>query len=130
MKKIFFIVFTMFLMCGCQAKDKEPLVFKGKSENWSVEEKVYSKIDKGNEENKKIILEYKGNDVKSVGDFEFKVEAPNGQWGIADIQLNDEGVFMNDSKGPVSRKIFKSDELKIIINWKDKTESFPLKNIE
>ena len=47
---------------------------------------------------------------------------------MGDIQLNDEGVFVDGCKGPVSRKTSESDELEIIINWKDKTESFPLKS--
>lgn len=119
-----FILLLLFQLSACQ--NKEPINFTGEGENWSTEVQVSPA--NGNEENKKINLQYKGNNVKSVGDFDFKVEAPNGQWGMGIIQLNDEGVFVDDSKGSVSRKTSKSDELKIIINWNDKTENFPLKS--
>ncbi|MGR9527810.1 hypothetical protein ACSS31_29625 (plasmid) [Priestia megaterium] len=80
MKRIFFIVFTLFLMCGCQVKDKEPLVFTGKSDNWTVKEIVKPNSDKDKGEPKTIKLTYTGKDMKSVGEFSFKLEAPNGQW--------------------------------------------------
>ena len=73
-----FILLLLFQLSACQ--NKEPINFAGEGENWSAEVQVSPA--NGNEENKKINLQYKGSNVKSVGDFEFKVEAPNGQWGI------------------------------------------------
>jgi len=45
MKKVYFIVFILFLMCGCQGK--EPLDFSGENKNWSANVNVNpSKNDK------------------------------------------------------------------------------------
>ncbi|GAB1780877.1 hypothetical protein PMEGAS67_63550 [Priestia megaterium] len=53
-------------MCGCQSKDKEPLVFTGKSDNWTVKETVKPISDKDKGEPKTIKLIYTGKDRKSV----------------------------------------------------------------
>jgi len=128
MKKILFIIFTLFLLCACQNKDKDPLVFSGKSDNWTVEEIVEQVPQEGPNEPKTIKLHYIGKDIKSVGEFSFKLEAPNGQWGISTIELNKEGKFTESTKGIVSRETLKSDKPIIILEWNDKKEKIPLKN--
>ncbi|MDY0943624.1 hypothetical protein [Priestia megaterium] len=130
MKKIFFIVFALFLMFGCQAKDKEPLVFTGKSENWTVKEIVTPSSDKDKGEPKTIKLTYTGKDMKSVGEFSFKLEAPNGQWGVSIIELDKEGKFKDSTNGIVSRETLKSDKPTIILKWNGHSEEIVLKNIE
>ncbi|MDY0943771.1 hypothetical protein [Priestia megaterium] len=130
MKKIFFIVFTLFLMCGCQGKDKEPLVFTGKSENWTVKEIVTPSSDKDKGEPKTIELNYTGKDMKSVGEFSFKLEAPNGQWGVSIIELDKEGKFKDSTNGIVSRETLKSDKPTITLKWNGQSEEIVLKNIE
>ncbi|MDR7207503.1 hypothetical protein [Priestia megaterium] len=127
MKKMFFIAFILLLMCGCQSKDKEPLVFLGKSDNWTVEEVVKRVSQEGPNEPKTIKLHYIGKNLKSVGEFSFKLESPNGQWGISTIELNKEGKFTESTKGIVSRETLKSDKPTIILEWNDKKEEIPLK---
>lgn len=38
-------------------------------------------------ESETIMLRYKGTDIDSVEEFEFKVEAPNWGWRMGDMQL-------------------------------------------
>ncbi|CAI8949746.1 Lipoprotein [Priestia megaterium] len=128
MKRIFFIVFTLFLMCGCQGKDKEPLVFTGKSDNWTVKEIVKPSSNKDKGELKTIKLNYTGKDMKSVGEFSFKLEAPNGQWGVSIIELDKEGKFEEKTNAIVNRETLKSDKPIIILKWNDKKEEITLKN--
>jgi len=128
MKKIFFTLFILVLMCGCQGKDKEPLVFTGKSDNWTVKEigKPSSDEDKG--ELKTIKLTYRGKDMKSVGEFSFKLETPNGQWGVSIIELDKEGNFEEKTNAIVNRETLKSDKPIIILKWNDQKEEITLKN--
>lgn len=128
MKKIFFTVFILFLMCGCQGKDKEPLVFTGKSDNWTVKEIVKPSSDKDKGELKTIKLTYTGKDMKSVGEFSFKLEAPNGQWGVSIIELDKEGNFEEKTNAIVNRETLKSDKPIIILKWNDQKEEITLKN--
>ncbi|MGX4607911.1 hypothetical protein [Priestia sp. JNUCC 25] len=128
MKRISFIVFTLFLMWGCQDKDKEPLVFTGKSDNWTVKEIVKPSSDKDKGEPKTIKLTYTGKDMKSVGEFSFKLEAPNGQWGVSIIELDKEGNFEEKTNAIVNRETLKSDKPIIILKWNDKKEEIILKN--
>ncbi|MFE3982602.1 MULTISPECIES: hypothetical protein [unclassified Priestia] len=128
MKRIFFIVFTLFLMCGCQGKDKEPLVFTGKSDNWTVKEIVKPSSNKDKGELKTIKLNYTGKDMKLVGEFSFKLEAPNGQWGVSIIELDKEGKFEEKTNAIVNRETLKSDKPIIILKWNDKKEEITLKN--
>ncbi|GAB1793245.1 hypothetical protein [Priestia megaterium] len=128
MKRISFIVFTLFLMWGCQGKDKEPLVFTGKSDNWTVKEIVKPSSDKDKGEPKTIKLTYTGKDMKSVGEFSFKLEAPNGQWGVSIIELDKEGNFEEKTNAIVNRETLKSDKPIIILKWNDKKEEIILKN--
>ena len=117
-------------MCGCQGKDKEPLVFTGKSENWTVKEIVTPSSDKDKGEPKTIKLTYTGKDMKSVGEFNFKLEAPNGQWGVSIIELDKEGKFKDSTNGIVSRETLKSDKPTITLKWNGQSEEIILKNIE
>mgnify|MGYP001032252410 CR=1 FL=1 len=128
MKKIFFMVFTLFLICGCQGKDKEPLVFTGKSDNWTVKEIVKPSSNKDKGEPKTIKLTYTGKDMKSVGEFSFKLEAPNGQWGVSIIELDKEGNFEEKTNTIVNRETLKSDKPIIILKWNDQKEEITLKN--
>ncbi|MFP7736741.1 hypothetical protein ACLHDF_25770 [Priestia aryabhattai] len=127
MKRICFLVFVLFMLYGCQSQDKEPLVFKGKSENWSVEE-IVKPNDKGNEESKTIKLKYIGDDMKSVGEFDFKLDTPNGQWGMGIIELDKKGRFKETNKTIVSRETLKSDKPTVTIKWNSNSEDIPLKN--
>ncbi|TJZ32243.1 hypothetical protein FA002_24005 [Priestia megaterium] len=128
MKKIFFIAFILFLMCGCQSKGKEPLLFTGKSDNWIVKETVKPISDKDKGEPKTIKLTYTGKDKKSVGEFSFKLEAPNGQWGVSIIELDKEGKFEEKTNAIVNRETLKSDKPIIILKWNDQKEEITLKN--
>jgi len=71
-----------------------------------------------------------GKDMKSVGEFNFKLEAPNGQWGVSIIELDKEGKFKDSTNGIVSRETLKSDKPTITLKWNGQSEEIILKNIE
>lgn len=51
-------------------------------------------------------MTYTGKDKKSVGEFSFKLEAPNGQWGVSIIELDKEGKFEEKTNAIVNRETF------------------------
>ncbi|MCA4158290.1 MULTISPECIES: hypothetical protein [Priestia] len=119
-------VLLFISLVGCQSKDEKPLNFSGKGDNWSTKVIVKSIGDK--KENKKINLTYIGNDLDSVGEFEFKLDAPNGQWGMGAIKLDKEGKFEGESNMNVSEKTSKSNQLVLHIEWANQSEEIVLEN--
>ncbi|MGI8373000.1 hypothetical protein [Priestia megaterium] len=119
-------VLLFISLIGCQSKNEKPLNFSGKGDHWSAKVTVKSNEDK--KENKKIKLTYLGNDLDSVGEFEFKLDAPNGQWGMGAIKLDKEGKFEGKSDMNTSEKTSKLDQLVLHIEWNNESEEIVLEN--
>ncbi|MEH6855036.1 hypothetical protein [Priestia megaterium] len=129
MKKWYVALISVLLfisLIGCQSKNEKPLTFSGKGDHWSAKVTVESNEDK--KENKSIKLNYLGNDLNSVGEFEFKLDAPNGQWGMGAIKLDKEGNFEGESDMNTSEKTSKSDQLVLHIEWNNQSEEIVLEN--
>jgi len=129
MKKWYLALISVLLfisLIGCQSKNEKPLTFSGKGDQWSAKVAVDSNEDK--KENKSIKLNYLGNDLDSVGEFEFKLDAPNGQWGMGAIKLDKEGNFEGESDMNTSQKTSKSDQLVLHIEWNNQSEEIVLEN--
>ncbi|MDH2364018.1 hypothetical protein [Priestia megaterium] len=129
MKKWYVALISVLLfisLIGCQGKNEKPLTFSGKGDQWSAKVTVDSNEDK--KENKSIKLNYLGNDLDSVGEFEFKLDAPNGQWGMGAIKLDKEGNFEGESDMNTSEKTSKSDQLVLHIEWNNQSEEIVLEN--
>jgi len=129
MKKWYIALISVLLfisLIGCQSKNEKPLNFSGKGDHWSAKVKVES--NEGKKENKSIKLNYLGNDLDSVGEFEFKLDAPNGQWGMGAIKLDKEGNFEGESNMNTSEKTSKSDQLVLHIEWNNQSEEIILED--
>ncbi|MGM0878665.1 MAG: hypothetical protein ACQEWV_29270 [Bacillota bacterium] len=118
--KLTMLCLIVFLT-ACQSTNNQ--TFYGNGENWEVELKI-TQVDR--KESEAIMLRYKGTDVDSFEKFEFKVEAPNWSWGMGDIQLNKEGLFVEENPTLNEKNTNKTDNITIEIKWNEQTEIIPL----
>ncbi|MGG3122735.1 hypothetical protein ABEP18_19285 [Priestia megaterium] len=127
MKKIYFIVFILSLMCGCQGKDQEPLDFSGENKNWSANVNVNPA--ENDKEIALIKLNYLGKQPESIGDFGVSLENSNNKNGIGirDIQLDKEGKFKGKIEVDTDKEMNTSDPLVLTVKWNDKLEDIVLK---
>ena len=127
MKKIYFIVFILSLMCGCQGKDSKLLDFSGENKNWSAN--VNMSPAKNNKEIALIKLNYLGKQPESIGDFGVNLENSNNKNGIGirDIQLDKEGKFEGEIEVNTDKEMNTSDPLVLTVKWNGKEDKFDLK---
>jgi hypothetical protein len=121
MQRINIILFG-FIIFLTACNSTESTLYIGEGESWSGEVKLAS--DRDSED---IMLEYKGDDVSDVGNFDFEIIGPN--WGMkkgnADLT---NGVFTEKGVNISDKNTSESAELTIIVDWNEKKETFHLKN--
>ncbi|WP_064094236.1 hypothetical protein [Rossellomorea aquimaris] len=110
---------------GCQLSDT--LTFKGASENWQAKVVVHKA---SGQESEDVIITYTGDKPENVGMIEYQVEAPSWGSGRSGVELNKEGVFMNEGKSLNERNTPEYVELLMTINWEDGSETLSLKREE
>jgi len=127
MKKIYFIIFILSLMCGCQGKDSKPLDFSGENKDWSANVNVSPAKD--NKEIALVKLNYLGKQPESIGDFGVNLENSNNKNGIGirDIQLDKEGKFEGEIEVNTDKEMNTSDPLVLTVKWNGKEDKFDLK---
>ncbi len=120
MKKLLVLPFLLLLLVACQA-DKNDLVFNGTSKNWSAQLTV--SVLNGSETNK-LELTYKGNDLDTIGAFNYYVEnADRGtNFGGNNVNLNKNGIFTNDDMSSNSHTTTNTDTYIIFIDWNGNSE--------
>ncbi|KEZ47218.1 membrane lipoprotein lipid attachment site-containing protein [Metabacillus indicus] len=120
MKRFMLFIILLFVLSACQSEPPKTK-FIGETENWKAIAEV-----KTEEKKNKFILQYKGNEINSIGEFEFKLSSSNGQWGMGAIELNSDGTFKEENKNADTLSIFKASEKNVTIKWNDKEETFSL----
>ncbi|WP_406686617.1 membrane lipoprotein lipid attachment site-containing protein [Rossellomorea vietnamensis] len=120
MKKILFLIGTMLLLSGCNAKD---FSFSGDSDHWHAELNVNQSSDF---EKKDFVLKYKGEDINSVGNVAYDVEEVGG-FGRKGVTLEENGVIRQSSESdPTNAKMSEDTEVKVTVKWDDQVETFTL----
>ena len=116
---ILLMLFSLFLV-ACQSKSTENK-FTGGTDIWSAE------LHTVNNQENKFVLKYKEDpkDINSID--ELKLNAPNGVWGMGDLNVDAEGVYITeDIDADISTS--ESDIIEVEIKWNDKVDNFTLKS--
>ena len=118
------MLFSLFLV-AYQSESKENkstnLTFTGSTDIWSAE------LQMVNNQEKQFILKYKGNSI-NTGNIEFKLNAPNWVWGMGDIKLDTEGLYVTEDIHADKISTSESDIIEVEVKWNDKVDTFTLKN--
>lgn len=117
------LVLVSFLISACGYK---AFTFSGESDNWTAELKVNQTEDEYEEQELK--LQYKGNDVGSVGEIEYNVETNAGGFSGSGLSLEENGTLKASAEGnPTNAKIIKESEVAVTIVSNGQTETIILK---
>lgn len=121
LKKIMFLVATILLLAACNAKD---FSFTGKSDHWKGDLNVNQSSDF---EKQDFVLKYRGEDVDSVGDVAYTVEADIREYGRTGVTLEENGTIRDSSESnPTNAKMSEDTEVKVTVKWDDQEEIFTL----
>lgn len=121
LKKILFIIGTMLLLAGCNTKD---FSFSGESDHWKGDLNVNQSSDF---EKQDFVLKYRGEDVDSVGDVAYTVEADIREYGRTGVTLEENGTIRDSSESnPTNAKMSEDTEVKVTVKWDDQEETFTL----
>ncbi|MFJ7973786.1 hypothetical protein [Psychrobacillus sp. NPDC096389] len=121
MKKLFVLpISILILLAACQA-DENDLVFNGTSENWSAQLTI--SVLNGSETNN-LELTYKGNDLDTIGAFNYYVENTDRgtNFGGNNVKLSKNGIFTNDDLSSNSPATTNTDTYIISIDWNGNSE--------
>lgn len=121
---IIVLLFSLFLVaCQSESKENKPtnVTFKGDTDIWSAE------LHMVNNQEKEFVLKYKEEAI-GVENIEFILNAPNWAWGMGDIKLNTEGIYVTQDINADKISTSKSDIIEVEVIWNDKVETFALKN--
>ncbi|WP_342543684.1 hypothetical protein MHH33_09330 [Paenisporosarcina sp. FSL H8-0542] len=117
------LVLVSFLLSACGYKT---FAFSGESDNWMAELKVTQTEDEYEEQELKI--QYKGNDVDSVGEIKYIVETNAGGFSGSGLSLEKNGTLKASAEGnPTNAKIIEESEVIVTIEWNSHTETIILK---
>ncbi|MEH7110705.1 hypothetical protein V7083_23540, partial [Bacillus sp. JJ1764] len=78
----------MLLLSACSLKT---LTFSGETDHWSAELKVTQTNE--DYETQEFKLQFKGKDIKSVGEITYNIETNAGGFGYSDAKLNKDGFL-------------------------------------
>lgn len=123
-KSIILLGLSMLFLSACNSNTFE---FTGETDNWSAVLKVTQHSN--DYEEQKFELQYKGEDISSVGNISFEVDTNAGGFSGSGYTLNENGVLKSsDEANPTNAKIIKESEVEVIVEWNDKTETIILNN--
>lgn len=72
-------------------------------------------------------MKYKGDDVDSVGDVAYTVEADIREYGRTGVTLDENEVLRDSSESnPTNAKMSEDSEVKVTVKWDDQKETFTL----
>jgi hypothetical protein len=79
-------------------------------------------------EEQELKIQYKGNDVSSVGEIEYIVETNAGGFSGSGLSLEKNGTLKASAEGnPTNAKIIEESEVVVTIEWNGHTETIILK---
>lgn len=118
----------ILVLSGCTSNNSsKPFTFTGESDNWSVELKVTQAED--DYEKQDFTLQYKGQDVTSVGEIIYTVTTKASSFSANGATLDGNGIYTDTSESNVSNaKVTEKSKVDVNIEWNNQTESISLKN--
>jgi hypothetical protein len=120
---LFKLIFVLSIfLSACQS---DTLIFIGEGEYWSAEVLIHQASGRESEE---VMIRYKGDDLNSVGRFNYLIEAPSGGTGRGNVELNKTGIFKYEDSNLTERKTRSDAQLTITIEWKENKETIHLEN--
>ncbi|MHA6251846.1 hypothetical protein [Oceanobacillus sp. CAU 1775] len=123
-RKIILLGMFLLLLSACNSNT---FTFNGETTNWSASLKVTQHSN--DYEDKKLELEYKGDEVSAVGDITFDVDTNAGGFGRSGASLNEKGVLIIENQSnPTNAKVSESSVVEVIVEWNDNTETLILTN--
>ena len=121
---IIVILFSIFLV-ACQSNSNENnsthVTFKGSTDIWSAE------LQMVNNQETKLILKYEGEDFIHPENLDFKLNSSKWGWGMGDINLDTEGIFVTEDIDADKISTSESDIIEVEVNWNDQVDTFTLK---
>ncbi len=116
------LVVLLLLLSACSSKT---FTFIGETENWSAELKVTQTSN--DYETQEFKLQFKGEDVNSVGEITYDIDTNSGGFGYSDVKLNKNGFLTGrDEANPNNAKVIGNSEVKVSVEWNGKTETILL----
>ncbi|MFC4323255.1 hypothetical protein [Litchfieldia salsa] len=113
------------LLLTATACSSKPFTFSGETDNWSAELKVTQTND--DYETQEFKLQYKGKDIKSVGELTYYIETNAGGFGESGMKLTKGGFLIGkDEANPTNAKVIEDSEVKLTVEWNGKTETILL----
>ncbi|WP_374067725.1 hypothetical protein [Paraliobacillus sp. JSM ZJ581] len=111
-------------MVACGVKDSKTFTFSEETENWSATLKVTQTSN--DFENQELVLEYTGDDVKSVGEIAYRIDSV-GSFDGNGVTLDDNGVLIvNGEANPTNAKVTENTKVEVTVKWNNNSESFKL----
>lgn len=116
------LVVLLLLLTACSSKS---FTFIGETENWSAELKVTQTSN--DYETQDFKLQFKGEDINSVGEIAFNIDTNSGGFGYRDVKLNKNGFLTGRNEvNPTNAKVNGNSEVKVTVVWNGKTETILL----
>lgn len=116
------LVVLLLLLTACSSKS---FTFIGETENWSAELKVTQTSN--DYETQDFKLQFKGEDINSVGEIAFNIDTNSGGFGYRDVKLNKNGFLTGRNEANLTNaKVIENSEVKVTVVWNGKTETILL----
>ncbi|MBT2642826.1 hypothetical protein J7I80_11355 [Bacillus sp. ISL-41] len=120
-KILVLFISLLLLLVACSSKT---LTFSGQTENWSANLKVTQTSD--DYETQEFVLEYKGDDVSSVGEITYSVDSV-GSFGRGGVTLEENGTLRDrDEANPTNAKVNEDTQVEVTVEWNGSVETFKL----
>jgi hypothetical protein len=117
------LAFLLLLLTAC-VNDSKTFTFSGNSTNWIANLKVTQTSD--DYETQDFVLEYKGDDVNSVGEISYSVVSV-GSFSRSGATLEENGTLIDSDKAnPTNAKVTENTEVEVTVEWNGNTEKFKL----
>lgn len=118
----------ILVLTGCTSNNSsKPFIFTGESDNWSVELKVTQGED--DYEKQDLTLQYKGQDVNSVGEIIYTVATKASGYSGNGATLDEKGIYTETNENNASNaKVTDKSKVNVTVEWNNQTESISLKN--
>jgi hypothetical protein len=115
---------VLILLSACSSNT---FTFSGETDNWSAELKVTQHSNDFEDQDFK--LQYKGQDVNSVGIITYTVDTNAGAFSVSGDTLNENGFLQTSSEAnPTNAKVIENAEIEVTVEWNGNKETFILIN--